>query len=97
MNSPPSKGRYAPVGRERSRQDRDEPKDALERLVENVGHLVLEVLRRDERVLEQRRPVPALERDDLAAGAAHFRVEVETWNDELIKSQRQPCGYEADA
>ena len=41
-----------PVGRKRARQHSDIPKDALEGLIQDVAHLVLKVLRRNERIDE---------------------------------------------
>lgn len=57
-------------------QNRNVAKDRLERLVQNVAHLVLEVLRRDERV-EQILPKHPLERDNLPTRSANRRVDVE--------------------
>lgn len=41
---------YVPIGRKRTRQDGNEPERRLQRLVEDVGDLVLEVLSGDQRV-----------------------------------------------
>jgi hypothetical protein len=66
---------YPPI-RSINLQHRDIPKDTLKRLVEDIAHLVLKVLRRDERV-DEVSPKHALERDNLAARAADRRIDVE--------------------
>ena len=67
--------RHVAISRERAGKHRDEAKGRLERLVEDVAHLVLEVLRRDQRVDEL---LAGAQHDlDLAAGAAAHRLEIE--------------------
>ncbi|RDA85125.1 hypothetical protein CP532_1559 [Ophiocordyceps camponoti-leonardi (nom. inval.)] len=65
--------RVVAIGAQRPRQHRDIAEDGLERLVEDVAHLVLKVLRRHQRV-QKVRPQLALHRLDLAAGAGHVGV-----------------------
>ena len=65
------------VGREGAGQDADVAEGALERLVQDVADLVLEVLGGDERV-DQLLPALAQHGVDLAAGAAEVLVVVES-------------------
>ena len=68
--------RHVPIGREGPGQDRDEAEGRLQRLVEDVAHLVLEVLRRDQRV-DQVLAAGAEHGLDLAASAGAHGLEVE--------------------
>jgi hypothetical protein len=68
--------RNIPIGRKRAREHSDIPKDALKGLVQDIAHLVFEVLRGDERV-DQVDAELAFEGNDLAARAADIRVDVE--------------------
>ncbi|RDA92146.1 hypothetical protein CP533_5577 [Ophiocordyceps camponoti-saundersi (nom. inval.)] len=68
--------RVVAIGAQRPRQNGDVAEDGLERLVEDVAHLVLKILRCYQRV-EQVRPQLSLHRLDLAAGAGHVGVGVE--------------------
>ncbi|RCI08911.1 hypothetical protein L249_4922, partial [Ophiocordyceps polyrhachis-furcata BCC 54312] len=68
--------RVVAIGAQRPRQHGNIAEDGLERLVEDIAHLVLEVLRRHQRV-QQVRPQLALHRLNLAAGAGHVGVGIE--------------------
>lgn len=57
-------------------QDGDIAKDRFERLVQDVAHLVLEILSSHKRI-QQIFPEHALERDNLSTGSANGRVDVE--------------------
>ena len=57
-------------------QHSDIAEDRFERLVQDIAHLVLEVLRRDKRV-EQVLPEHAFQSDNLATGTSDRRVDVE--------------------
>jgi len=59
-----------------SSQDGDIPKYTLQGLVEDIAHLVLKVLSRNERI-DQVLPEGTFESDDLATGATDRRVDVE--------------------
>lgn len=61
------------VRAQRSGQHRNIPEHTLERFIENVGHLVLKVLRRHQRI-EQVAAEAALHGLDLAASAGHVGV-----------------------
>ncbi|KAG6823132.1 hypothetical protein H0H92_011284 [Tricholoma furcatifolium] len=68
--------RNVPVCGERAGEDKYVPEGRLKQLMEDIAHLVLEVLRHDERVHEIRAPA-ALERHDLAVCAGDVGVDVE--------------------
>lgn len=71
--------RQVPVRREGSRQHRDVPKDGLGWLIQDVAHLVLEVLSCDQWVEQSLAEAPATFRvsADLATGAGDVGVQVE--------------------
>jgi hypothetical protein len=75
-------------------QNRDVTKDTLERLVQDITHLVLKVLGRDEGV-EQVTPEQALERDDLSASSSDRRVDVEGFP-EVIDTVRAGLGTDVE-
>jgi hypothetical protein len=68
---------HSPIRAKRSRQHRDIPKNALERFIKDITHLILEILRRHEGVEQIDAEFP-LERDNLATRPAHVTVNVET-------------------
>jgi hypothetical protein len=68
--------RMVPICRKRTWQDSDVAKDRFKRLVEDIGHLVLEILRCNERV-KQTKPRFALAGLDLASSTSYGRVGIE--------------------
>ena len=81
-----------PVRAERPREDGDVTKHGFERLVEDVAHLVLEILRRDEGIEQVEAPL-SFESNDLAAGATDVGVDVEGFP-EVVYARRS--GLRAD-
>jgi hypothetical protein len=85
---------HTPDESQRHPQNRDVTEDTLERLIQDVTHLVLKVLGRDEGV-KQVTPEQALERDDLSASSSDRRVDVEGFP-EVVDTVRAGLGTDVE-
>ena len=68
----------------------DISKHALQRFTQDVGHLVLKVLRRDERVKEVL-AIPALVRHNLSTGSAHVGLDIKDFPKMVYGSRAGRC------
>jgi hypothetical protein len=73
-------------------KNRNVAEDGLGRLVENVRHLVLEVLRRDERV-QQLLPTSGFEGSDLATGTSDVGGKIENFPELVDAWKRATEGW----
>ena len=71
-------------------QDCDVPEDTLQRLIQYIAHLVLEILRRHDWI-EQMPPEDAFKSDDLPTRATNRRIYVESFP-EVIDGVRTGLG-----